>query len=141
MQGVIDNFLIPKFNELGMNASGQWINSLMPMVSNGNGEIWGMDYTYWLANGRKPGTAPPVSALIPWVTAKLGVGGSQARSVAFAVAQKIKNEGTEYYPNGTDLLTVLESKEVKDYIYSRFGQGITAQINELLKKQINDNFS
>lgn len=141
MNGVVENFLKPKFIELGMSASGQWLNTVQGGVENGNGVIYGMDYTYWLANGRKPGTAPPVSALIPWVTAKLGVGGSQAISVAFAVAQKIKNEGTEYYPNGTDLLTVLESKEVKDYIYLRFGQGVTAQINELLKKQINDNFN
>ena len=61
MQGVIDLFLKPKFNELGMSASGQWLDSLEPLVVNGNGEIWGMDYTYWLANGRKPGKAPPIA--------------------------------------------------------------------------------
>lgn len=141
MQGVIDNFLKPRFIELGMNATGQWIDSLIPMVVNGNGEIWGMDYTYWLANGRKPGTAPPISALLPWVTAKFGVGGNEAKGIAFAVAQKIKNEGTRFYPEGTDLLTILESQEVIDYIYTRIKQGFTIQINELLKKQLDDNFS
>lgn len=141
MQGVIDNFLKPRFIELGMNATGQWIDSLIPMVVNGNGEIWGMDYTYWLANGRKPGTAPPVSALLPWVTAKFGISGNEAKGIAFAVAKKIKNEGTRFYPEGTDLLTILESQEVIDYIYARLKQGFTIQINELLKKQLDDNFS
>ena len=141
MQGVIDNFLKPKFISLGMNATGQWLESLEPRIVNGNGEIWGMDYTYWLANGRKPGKAPPTSALIPWVNAKFGVSGKQAISIAFAVAQKIKNEGTNYYPDGTDLLTVLYSKEVTDYIYSQLREGITVEINKILKKQIDDNFA
>lgn len=141
MQGVIDNFLKPKFISLGMNATGQWLESLEPRANNGTGEIWGMDYTYWLANGRKPGTAPPTSALIPWVTAKFRVGGNEAKGIAFAVAQKIKNEGTKYYPEGTDLLTILQSKEVIDYIYSKFQEGFTIEINKILIKQLNDNFS
>lgn len=141
MQGVIDNYLKPKFIELGMNATGQWLNTLEARSNNGVGEIWGQDYTYWLANGRKPGNAPPVSALIPWVTAKFGLGGNEAKSIAFAISQKIKKEGTEYYPDGTDLLTVLNSDEVKNYIYSELGQAVNVQINNILIKQINDNFS
>lgn len=141
MQGVIDNFLKPKFIELGMNATGQWLKSLEARVNNGNGEIWGMDYTYWLVNGRKGGTAPPVSALLPWVNAKFGIGGKEALSVAFAVAQKIKNEGTNYYPEGTDLLEILNSPEVINYIYSQLKEGITVEVNKILIKQLNDNFS
>ena len=38
---VIDLFLIPKFNSLGMNATGEWENNLKPK---GNA-IWGRDYT------------------------------------------------------------------------------------------------
>jgi len=140
MQGVIDNFLKPKFIELGMNATGSWLNALEAKVVNGNGEIWGMDYTYWLANGRKGGTMPPVNALIPWVNAKFGVGGKEAVSIAWAVATKIKNEGTNYYPQGTDLLEVLKSKEVNDYIYSKLKEGMTIEINKILIKQLNDNF-
>jgi hypothetical protein len=140
MQGVIDNFLKPKFISLGMNASGNWINSLEPRVVNGNGEIWGMDYTYWLANGRKPGVAPPISALMPWVTAKFGVSGNEAKGIAFAVANKIKNEGTSYYPEGTDLLAILNSEEVKNYIYSQFQIAFESEINKILIKQLHDNF-
>ena len=141
MQGVIDNFLKPKFIELGMNASGQWLDSLEPRIVDGNGEIWGVDYTYWLANGRKPGKIPPVSALIPWVNAKFGIGGKEAVSIAWAVAKKIEQEGTSYYPNGTDLLEVLKSKEVIDFVNSKLQAEITVEINKILKKQLNDNFA
>jgi len=141
IQGVIDNFLKPKFISLGMNATGKWLDSLEARAVNGNGEIWGMDYTYWLANGRKPGKMPPVSALIPWVNAKFGVGGKEAIGIAWAVATKLKNEGNSYYPDGTDLLTVLESQEVKQYLIGKFETFFSIEINKILKKQLNDNFA
>lgn len=141
MQGVINLFLTPKFVSLGMNATGQWLNSLEARSNNGIGEIWGMDYTYWLANGRKPGTAPPVSALMPWVNAKFGVGGNEARGIAFAIAQKIKKEGTDYYPEGTDLLEVLNSNEVRQYVSTEIAPFISAEINKILIKKIKDDFS
>jgi hypothetical protein len=141
MNGVIEKFLKPKFISLGMNATGQWLNSLEGRAVNGNGEIWGMDYAYWLAHGRKPGTAPPVSALIPWVNAKLGIGGKEAIGIAFAVASKIKAEGTKYYPEGTDLLEVLNSPECKAYITEQLQTFYSIEINKILIKQLNDNFA
>lgn len=141
MQGVIDNFLIPKFISLGMNATGSWINALQPRAVNGNGEIWGMDYTYWLVNGRKPGKMPPIAPLITWVNAKFGIGGPESKGIAFAIAQKIKNEGTEYYPDGTDLIEVLNSPECKAYVEQQLGIWITVEITKTLKKQLHDNFS
>lgn len=141
MQGVIDLFLKPKFISLGMNATGKWLNSLEARAVNGNGEIWGMDYTYFLVNGRKPGKMPPVSALLPWVNAKFGIGGKEAISIAFAVATKIKNEGTSYYPEGTDLIEVLNSPECKAYVEQQLGNWIIIETSKILKKQINDNFA
>lgn len=141
MQGVIDLFLKPKFISLGMNATGQWLSSLEARAVNSNGEIWGMDYTYWLANGRKPGTAPPISALLPWVTAKFGIGGNEAKGIAFAVANKIKAEGTNYYPEGTDLLEVLNSPECKAYVTEQLQTWFTIEISKVLKKQLDDNFA
>lgn len=140
IQGVIDNFLKPKFIALGMNATGSWLNSIEAKVNNGRGEIWGKDYTYWLVNGRKGGTAPPIGALVPWVQAKFGIGGKQGIGIAFAVAAKIKREGTSYYPQGTDLLEILKSKEVLDYIYEKLSAAVTVEISQRLKKQLNDNF-
>lgn len=117
MEGVINGFLIPKFVSLGMNASGEWINSLEGRYQNNRGEIWGRDYTYYLANGRAPGNRPPITPLISWVGHKFGISGGQARSAAFAIANKIAKEGTDYYPAGTDLLEVLNSPETINYVY------------------------
>lgn len=117
---VVDEFLIPKFNELGMYASGEWVSSLEVRVNIDNdkarGEIWGKDYTKYLVNGRAGGSKPPISALESWVNNKFGLFGNEARSMAFAVASKIEKEGTSYYPQGTDLLEVLESDEVLEFI-------------------------
>lgn len=141
MNGVINLFLIPKFISLGMNATGSWIKALEGRSENGNGVIYGFDYTYWLVNGRKPGTSPPISALMPWVTAKFGIGGNEAKSIAFAVANKIKAEGTNYYPEGTDLLEILRSPEVSAYVTEQLQTWFTIEISKVLKKQLDDNFS
>lgn len=124
MQGVIDNFLKPKFIELGMNASGDWLNSLEARANLNEGEIWGFDYTYYLVNGRAGGKRPPIAPLIRWVGYKFGLSGQEAISTAYAVATKIEREGTNYYPNGTDLLEVLQSKEVSDYVNNSIGEFI-----------------
>lgn len=135
IQGVIDDILKPKFISLGMNASGQWLNSLEARVNNNAGEIWGMDYTYYLANGRAPGKRPPITPLVQWVGHKLGYSGQQAIGVAFAVANKIAKEGTSYYPQGTDLLEVLNSDEVSEYIKDRIGKFLIRSIQvDILKR-------
>lgn len=136
MQEVIDLFLIPKFEALGMNASGNWLRSLEAKAENGIGYINGADYTYYLAYGRKPGKMPPVEPLIKWVTAKLGVSGREGKSIAWAVAKKIAAEGTEYFPAGTDLLAVLQSPEVTAYINNKFESFLTEAIKIQVRRQL-----
>lgn len=136
MQGVIDQFLIPKFIELGMNASGSWIASLQARESNGNGEIWGKDYTYYLVNGRAPGNRPPIDPLVKWVGYKLGQTGPEVRGIAFAIANKIAAQGTSYYPTGTDLLEVLTSKPVTDFVYSQIAIGFRTQISQTIRNDL-----
>lgn len=47
-------------------------------------------------NGRMPGSAPPVSALIPWVKRKLKIrNDKEARRTAFAIANEIKRRGLD----------------------------------------------
>lgn len=115
---VINLFLIPKFRELGMPASGEWEQN----VHARRNEIWGRDYTEYLALGRGPNNDQSPEALKAWV----GWAGStilaqwvQDKGLdlnPYAVAWKIAREGTSYYPQGTDLLEVLESQEVAEYI-------------------------
>jgi len=135
MQEVIDKFLIPKFNELGMNASGKWIDSLQAEAVNGTGYIKGQFYSYWLQNGRAGGTKPPFNAIFQWVGVKLGLTGAQQTGATFAIMQKIENEGTDYYPQGTELLTVLESTEVQQYIYTSLRAGINGKLKVEIEKR------
>lgn len=141
MQGVIDNFLIPKFIALGMNASGQWIESLEARVVDGRGEIWGRDYTYYLVNGRAGGSMPPITPLVSWVGHKFGLSGKQAQQAAWAVAKKIQREGTDYYPNGTDLLEVLQSKEVTQYVYDMVKADISGQVRATIVRNLRQTFA
>lgn len=128
---VVERFLKPKFIELGMNASGDWLNAL---EVRGN-EIWGMDYTNYLVNGRSGGTRPPISPLIRWVGYKFGISGQEAISTAYAVATKIEREGTNYYPNGTDLMEVLESREVQEFVVSELSQYVIKEVNQTFVRQ------
>lgn len=140
LQEVVDTFLIPKFLSLGMNASGSWIKALRVEVVNGTGYIKGKDYTYYLVNGRAGGNRPPITPLISWVQQKLGKSGREGIGIAYAVQNKIAKEGTDYYPNGTDLLEVLQSKEVTQYIYTKIGQNISGQLQSEIKRQLKQTF-
>lgn len=135
---VVEMYLKPKFIELGMNASGQWLRSLEVRTSFNRGEIWGMDYTEYLVNGRGPGNRPPIAPLVEWVKNKFGYIGQQATSTAFAMANKIAKEGTEYYPDGTDLLEVLNSREVTGFINERIGEYILEDTKLQFERMINN---
>jgi hypothetical protein len=125
---IITLFLIPKFRELGMHASGEWESNI---EARGN-QIWGRAYTEQLVNGREPGSMPPVEAIQRWALAKFGNGDI---NVAWAIATKIKNEGTSWYPNGSDLLEVLESKEVVDFISDKLKDIVILQITTQFKRE------
>jgi hypothetical protein len=129
MQEVIDLYLIPKFKELGLNASGDWLRAIEARASGTTGEIWGLDYTRYLVNGRAAGTPPPIAPLVRWVGFKLGYSGQQAISTAIAISKKIAAEGTEIKKNGgTDLLEILQSPEVQQYVNGRVGEEVNEQI-------------
>jgi len=133
LKDVINLYLIPKHIDLGMKATGEWINSL---EVEGN-TIRGRKYTEQLVYGRSAGTMPPIAPLERWVNAKFGIGGVQAKSIAWAVAKKIEKEGTSWkQKGGSDLLEVLESKQVIDYINERLGKYITAEATLELRRQL-----
>lgn len=118
---VIELFLIPKFLDLGMRATSEWEANIH---ARGN-EIWGRDYTEQLVNGREPGRMPPVEAIQQWAIAKFGNGDI---NVAWAIATKIAQEGTTWYPEGSDLLEVLETPEVEQYIQQQLSLFIVAEV-------------
>lgn len=126
---VVDEFLIPKFNQLNMKASGEWLSSLEVKVIGNRGEIWGKDYTYYLVNGRANGKRPPISVLEKWVNDKFNIFGNEAKSMAFAIGNKIAKIGTNYYPQGTNLLEVLKSRECQSFINLKSSEFYVKNIN------------
>lgn len=142
LQEVVDTFLIPKFLSLGMNASGSWINALRADVVNGVGYIKGKDYTYWLVNGRlqnKDQSEAGINHFTKWAGHFIFKKWVQDKGISanpYAVARSVAKKGTSYSPNGTDLLEVLESKEVKDYIYKKLAQDISLQLRSDIVRRL-----
>lgn len=61
----------------------------------------GIFYLEFLDTGRAPGSFPPITPLENWARTKFGVDEKEATSIAFAVATKIKNLGTEIFLNNS----------------------------------------
>lgn len=138
---VVELFLIPRFRELGMSATGEWVQNLEVVAGDNYGKIRGRDYSQQLALGRKPGKRPPIAPLQKWAMAKFGVGSKEALGIAFAVAKKIEKRGTTWYEKGgSTLLEVLEEPRVIDYINSELGVIATARITESLVRNAEQGF-
>lgn len=136
MQAVIDKYLKPKFIELGMSASGDWLNALEARAELNKGEVWGMDYTVYLVRGRAPNQDQSHKALARFAVGMVhkNEGFKQwlrirgVEQYGIQIAYKIGKEGTNYYPEGTDLLEVLGSKEVSDFINKQIGDYIVSEL-------------
>jgi len=135
---VIIRFLIPKFRELGMPASGQWEQEVEARAN----EIWGMDYTEYLVDGRPPNTNDDPDAIRRWAVwagSTFIKDWAEAKGVnipPIAIAYKIARDGTDWYPEGSDLLDVLSEPEVIDFINEELGKIII----ERVKKQFEGAF-
>ena len=109
---LIKTDLIARYNELGLRASGQWADSLENRTKGLSGQLWGMDYTEILEDGRRPGKMPPVAAIEQWILdKKIIFTGITLSSLAYVIARKIGKEGTRLYPMGTDLITSVITPE------------------------------
>lgn len=120
---VINNFLIPRYKSLGMEASGNWARQLEVRTRPNEGIIIGERYTEQLVYGRRPGTMPPVLAIQRWLQQK------GLNLNPWAVAKTIQNSGTSWYrKGGSDLLEVFEEKQTIDFI--------NTQISNLLRVNV-----
>lgn len=133
IERVISNFIIPAYNN-GIKATGDWGEALEVRVGDkpNSIEIWGADYTIWAESGRAGGKQPPTPKLIRWVEAKFGYSGSKAVSVAWAVANKIKNEGTDNHKNPNNLISLLHTDEVKNYIIKELQDVIHVNVKSII---------
>lgn len=95
-----------KLTDKGVNASYKLLNSVETVVRRNDDEfivsINLEDYWYYVENGRKAGRFPPVSKILEWIRVKPITPYSDSRGrlpteeqLAFLIARKIANEGTE----------------------------------------------
>lgn len=134
LERAIDTLYIPHFEKLGMNASGQWKNKVEARGT----EIWGMDYTEFLAKGRGANHDQSPEALKAWV-------GKAARSWVpqwlkdkglthlnpYAVAQNIARKGTTWKEKGgSDIVEFLNSKEFLDFIRREVAEKLNEKVQE-----------
>jgi len=131
--------LIQKHIELGMVASGNWVNSLSQEVTGRKATIWGTDYTVQLVEGREPGKFPPINAIEKWINDK----GIQPKdnipisSLAFLIARKIAREGTEYYKQGgTDLISAVITPERVQEIINKVGDEMITDVYTYINRRL-----
>ncbi len=122
-----------KHIELGMRASGKWIESLEVQINDTSGEILGEDYTEELVNGRPPGKFPPIDAIKKWIYDKGIQSEIPLNSLAFLIARKIAEKGTNYFEQGgTDLISAVITPERTQGILDRIGLELSLQLIDLI---------
>lgn len=138
MDDVVERFLLPRFHELKMNATGDWEKAVTGEAEPNRGIIMGLDYTEQLVHGQKP-TTVPLTDLKRWAKAKFKVNDRVAEVVAARVQRKIKKKGTSWYEKGgSSLLEVLEEPAVINYINANLRTIVIPNITEHLKRQLEE---
>lgn len=129
--------LIARYDELKMRASGNWAEQLEYEIQQNKGIIKGEFYTEFLTKGRPPSQKmPPVSAIFQWMLDKPGFSGPKTLGRAFAIAKKIQKEGTSWYPQGSDLIEILDDPKVTDEYYDEVSKYLVVEISDILRRQI-----
>lgn len=142
LQGVIDNFLLPRFLSLKMEASGEWRDSLeiQPFAAENKGVIRGRFYSYWLAKGRQPNADQDPKALRAWAVwagstfIKKWVQDKGLAADPIAVAYNIAKNGTKAKGKGSNLLEVFEEPECRKYVEDRMRAILTARVADELRR-------
>lgn len=140
---LIKRDLIIKHKELGMPASGKWIESVEANTNRLSGVILAEHYTEQLVNGREPGRFPPIDRIEQWIKDK-GIqpfdSNLKISSLAFLIARKIAREGTRYFQQGgTDLVEAVITpariqriiNRVTEFQISSFSSAITGMFQQL----------
>ena len=135
--------LIAKHEALGMRSSGKWIENLQALLdvteSNLKAVFRDMAYTEQLVQGREPGKFPPRNDIKQWIIDKpiTPTDNISIDSLAFLIARKIANEGTDYYQQGgTELIESVITPERIKKIADKVGVSLLStfelEVNELL---------
>lgn len=139
---VIELFVMPRFQELGMRASGNWEENVSGQSTGLNtGAIIGPDYTESLTKGTPPGTLVPIPDLVKWAKVKLNLSEEHATGAAYAIQKRIFEKGTTWYQeDGSDLMEVLEEPRTLSFIQEEVGGKFQIKIAENLVRNAQEIF-
>ena len=127
-----------------MRASGRTRETFTVLMEKDKGTLFGPAHIRQLEQGRRPGNMPPVSSILEWIRNK-GISTENPTSLAWAIATKIKNEGTRRWrgeqrkPSGI-VSDVFDEKEFKDFVERMgdvYGKFAATYLSDELK-ELND---
>lgn len=124
-----------RMSERNLNDTGAGSASLSYKVEGDKLMIEGVARLLFLEFGRRPGTMPPLDVIEAWVRRKLNVEDKDVRSVAFLIARKIKEKGTQILTDKTKGLELeLILAELNEELFNDIATGQAASItNGLIK--------
>jgi len=115
---IIRRRIVGDMNSNNRNASKKFINSLDIKEIKTGGQLVGEDYAQQLITGRKPGKFPPIKPILQWIDDKgLSVNKITKKSLAFIIARKIANKGTDIFRHKRQALDV---KSIMDDVEPHF---------------------
>ncbi len=139
MYGVINNYLIPDFINSGHNASSEFVRSVAGDGHDNKGYITGNAYISFVINGRKPNKDQSPEALnhfMRWAGHYIFKQWVQEKGISanpYAVAYHVGKYG---YEGDKDLLSILQSQQVNNYVYEQMGAYLTGRITNTVQQSI-----
>lgn len=129
--------LLDDLSTKNRNATGRTSASIqLANISKSTGQLVANDNVLFTFQGRAPGNMPPVSALIDWCNAR-----GLPRGVAWAVAKRIAEAGTELFRKGAASDNALQRalsaeniKEFSDAVKTSYTGVIKSDLRTLINK-------
>ena len=144
----LENEFLIRYQEKGMEASGNWGRSLETVVEKSKdgsvtGSVRALSYSQQLETGRQAGKFPPREAIENWIVEK-GIASNiekeiSVSSLAFLIARKIAREGWDRKDyGGVELISEVATPERMQEITDKVGQSyitlITTEVITLFKE-------
>jgi hypothetical protein len=124
------------------NVTGTMSNSLQYWIDESGLTIYSTEkYFTVLETGRKPGKRPPIDVVEKWIVDKgiIPDGGISTRSLAFLIARKIGEEGTQLFRDGGNsgvISDAINEQIIKEKVIDRISISFRDYvINEFINKK------
>jgi hypothetical protein len=119
----------------GIRSSGKSADSLRIATTETSGTLFGAGYWFQQKHGRKPGKFPPISAIIDWIRNKaIQATDIPERSLAFIIARKIAEKGTDIYQGRREGVNVEDRiKELVKEFRDNLAKNVKGEIIKALK--------